>query len=81
MRRSTLLILAATIAVAVPMSAKMPYVAKAKAAGAAVENCASCHKGAPKKGGDLTEMGTFAKTNEKAGEPDYAKLAAKYPKK
>lgn len=82
MRHSSMFLIAATLmVVAVPSQAKMPYVAKAKAAGAAVENCASCHKGAPKKAGELTELGTFTKAHMKGDEPDYAAIAKKFPKK
>jgi len=60
MRRSFLLLAAAALTVAIPASAKMPFVKKAQDLGiTSVKNCASCHVGAAKKGGDMTEMGKW----------------------
>ena len=74
MRRTFYLLAAAALAVAIPAQAKMAYVKAAKDAGIdAVKNCASCHMGAPKKGGDMTEMGKWLiaqKTAKKAAEVD-----------
>jgi mono/diheme cytochrome c family protein len=74
MRRSLLFLAAAALAVAIPAQAKMTFVKAAKDAGiASVKNCASCHMGAPKKGGDMTEMGKWLiaqKTAKKATEVD-----------
>ncbi|WP_306601880.1 hypothetical protein [Geothrix sp. 21YS21S-2] len=67
MRKSTLFLAAAVLALAIPAQAKMPFVAAAKAAGIdSVKNCASCHVGAPKKGGDLNEMGKWLMTQKAA---------------
>ena len=79
MRRSHFTLLAAAlIAVAIPASAKPAFVAKAKEAKIdAVKNCASCHVGAPKKGGDMSEMGKWLiaqKAEKKAAEVDVAWL-------
>jgi len=79
MRRPSLLILsAAALALALPMQAKPAFVAKAKAAGFTdVTSCASCHVGAPKKGGTFTPMGKYLfdrKAKEKAAEVDVAWL-------
>ncbi len=78
MRRSTLFLAAAVIAVAIPAQAKMPFLAKAKELKiASVTSCASCHVGAPKKGGDLNEMGKWLvsqKAAKKAAEVDVAWL-------
>jgi cytochrome c2 len=74
MRRSTLFLAAAVLALAIPAQAKMPFVKAAKDAGIdSVKNCASCHVGAPKKGGELTEMGKWLeaqKVARKAAEVD-----------
>jgi len=80
MRRSTLLLAVAALAVAIPASAKMPFVAKAKAAGVADAKCASCHEGAPKKGGAFTAMGKFANDHQKDGEPDWVAFKKQYGK-
>jgi mono/diheme cytochrome c family protein len=78
MRRSHLLLAAAALAVALPSQAKMPFVKKAQELGiASVKNCASCHVGAPKKGGDFTDMGKWLvaqKATKKAAEVDVAWL-------
>jgi len=78
MRRSTLLLAAAALTVALPSQAKMPFVKAAQAAGiASVKNCASCHVGAAKKGGEMTEMGKWLeaqKVSRKAAEVDVAWL-------
>ena len=80
MRRSTLSVLAAAalVAVAIPAQAKPAFVSKAKELGIdSVKNCASCHVGAPKKGGDMTEMGKWLiaqKASKKAAEVDVAWL-------
>jgi len=79
MRRSTILFAAAAIALAVPASAKAPWLAKAKAAGIADAKCTTCHTTMGKK--DLNEVGTFAKTTIKAGEPDFKAVAAHVAKK
>jgi len=77
MRHSSLFLLAA-IAVAVPVMAKPAFVSKAKALGInSVTSCASCHVGAPKKGGNMTAMGKYLvdrKAKEKAPEVDVAWL-------
>ena len=74
MRKSNLFLAAAVLALAIPAQAKMPYVAAAKAAGIdSVKNCATCHVGAAKKGGDLTDMGKWLvaqKATRKAAEVD-----------
>jgi len=75
MRASSLLLLAAAaVAVAIPAQAKPAFVKAAKDAGIdSVKNCMSCHKGAPKKGGDMTEMGQWLiaqKAEKKAAEVD-----------
>ena len=74
MRRSLLLLAAAALAVGIPAQAKMTFVKAAKDAGiTTVTSCASCHKGAPKKGGDMTEMGSWLiaqKAAKKAAEVD-----------
>jgi cytochrome c peroxidase len=78
MRRSFLFIAAAALVLAVPAQAKMPFVKKAQELGFAnVKNCASCHVGAPKKGGEFTEMGKYLvaqKSAKKAAEVDVAWL-------
>lgn len=67
MSRSNLFLAAAVLALAIPAQAKMPFVAAAKAAGIdSVKNCASCHVGTPKKGGDLTPMGKWLMTQKAA---------------
>jgi mono/diheme cytochrome c family protein len=75
MRRFTLLLAAAAFALAIPAQAKMPWLAKAKAAGIADAKCTTCHTAMGKK--DLNDVGTFAKsTIKKAGdEPDFAAVA------
>ena len=80
MRRSSLFLLAAAalVAVATPAQAKMPFVKKAQELGiASVKNCASCHVGAPKKGGEMNERGKWLiaqKAAKKAAEVDVAWL-------
>lgn len=80
MRRSYLVLAAAALAVAIPAQAKAPFVKQASVLKiAAVKNCASCHAGAPKKGGDLTEMGKWLvaqKAAKHASEVDVAWLKA-----
>lgn len=67
MRKSTLFLAAAVLALAIPAQAKMPYVAAAKAAGIeSVKNCASCHVGVAKKGGELNDMGKWLMTEKAA---------------
>lgn len=74
MRKSTLFLAAAVLALAIPAQAKMPFVAAAKAAGIeSVKNCASCHVGAAKKGGELNDMGKWLvaqKATRKAADVD-----------
>jgi len=79
MRRSYLLLAAAALALAVPASAKMPWLAKTKAAGVADAKCTTCHTAMGKK--DLNAVGDFAKTTIKNGEPDYKAVAAHIAKK
>ena len=79
MRRSTLILIAAAALVAVaPAQAKMPFVKKAQELKIdAVKNCASCHVGAPKKDGEMNEMGKWLvaqKAAKKAAEVDVAWL-------
>jgi hypothetical protein len=77
MRIATLIAVAALI-LAVPAQAKMPWVKKAQELGFAdIKDCKACHVGTPKKGGELSERGTFlvdAKTKKKAAEVDLAWL-------
>lgn len=72
------LLTAAALLVAIPAMAKPAFVAKAKEAGIAdVKGCVSCHVGAPKKGGEMTERGKFLiaeKAAKKAAEVDVAWL-------
>ncbi|NTV74265.1 MAG: hypothetical protein HGA66_08660 [Holophaga sp.] len=74
MRKSTPFLAAAVLALAIPAQAKMPYVTAAKASGIeSVKNCASCHVGVAKKGGELNEMGKWLmaqKVAKKAAEVD-----------
>lgn len=74
MRRSYLLLAAAALAVAIPSQAKMTFVKAAKDAGIpGVTSCASCHVGAPKKGGEMNERGKWLisqKAAKKAAEVD-----------
>lgn len=79
MRRSILLAAVAAFVLAVPASAKAPWVAKAKAAGIADAKCTTCHTAMGKK--DLNDAGTFCKSHMKDGEPDYKALAAHLAKK
>lgn len=78
MRRSYLFLAAAALAVAIPAQAKATFVKKAQDLKiASVKNCASCHVGAPKKGGEFTEMGKWLvsqKAAKKAAEVDVAWL-------
>ena len=66
----TLIALAVAAGLAVPASAKAPYVKKAKDAGLAdvVKNCASCHaKALPKvKDAELNAMGQWLVDQKKA---------------
>jgi len=80
MRRSTITLLAAAalMALAFPLSAKMPFTKKAQDLGFKdIKNCASCHKEAmPKpasKGEPFNEVGLFLvdqKAKRKAAEVD-----------
>ena len=70
MRQSSILVFAATLALAVPGMAKPAYVAKAKAAGIANAACTTCHTKMGSK--DLNEVGKVAKENTKGGEVDFA---------
>ena len=78
MRRSTLLLAAAAITLAIPAAAKPTFVKAAKEAKIeGVTSCVSCHVGVPKKGGDMTERGKWliAQTAaKKAAEVDVAWL-------
>jgi len=74
MRRSFLLLAAAALAVAIPSQAKPTFVKAAKEAGIeGITSCVACHKGAPKKGGEMTERGQWLiaqKAAKKAAEVD-----------
>ena len=74
MRRSTLLLAAAAIVLAVPASAKPTFVKAAKDAKIeGITSCVACHKGVPKKGGEMTERGAWLiaqKASRKAAEVD-----------
>ena len=78
MNRSILITLATALALSVPVQAKPAFLKKAQELKIAdVKNCASCHMGAPKKGGNMTEMGKWLiaqKTPRKAAEVDVAWL-------
>lgn len=64
MRRSYILLAAAALAVAIPSQAKPAFVKGAN--DARVKNCASCHVGAPKKGGEMTAMGKWLEEQKAA---------------
>ena len=70
MRRSSLFLFTAALALAVPAMAKPAWVAKAKAAGIANASCATCHTKAPA----LNPNGEFAKAHMKDGAPDFVAL-------
>lgn len=76
--RTTLLIAAAALILAVPAQAKMPWVKKSQELGFAdVKDCKACHVGMAKKGGELSERGKFLedmKGKKKAAEVDLAWL-------
>ena len=76
--RTTLLIAAAALILAIPAQAKAPWVKKAKDLGIAdVKDCNACHVGNPKKGGELNARGKFlmdTKAKKKAAECDMAWL-------
>ncbi len=77
--RTTTLIAAVALLLAIPAQAKMPWVKKAQEAGFAdVKSCQSCHADKmPKKGGELAERGKFLvdmKAKKKAAEVDLAWL-------
>lgn len=78
MRRSFLILAAAALAVAIPTSAKAPWVGKLKSAGVADAKCTTCHTAMGKK--DLNDIGSFAKANMKNGEPDFTAVAKKLKK-
>ncbi|MBI3131372.1 MAG: hypothetical protein HYZ13_08445 [Acidobacteria bacterium] len=80
MARKSLLMLA-VLGIVAPLSATMPFVKKAQAAGfTEVKNCKSCHEAAmPKKGDkmEFNDMGKFLmaeKAKRKAAEVDVAWL-------
>ncbi|MBK9796297.1 MAG: hypothetical protein IPP58_07340 [Holophagaceae bacterium] len=76
--RTTMLIAAAALILAVPAQAKMPWVKKSQELGFAdVKDCKACHVGMAKKGGELSERGKFLedmKGKKKAAEVDLAWL-------
>lgn len=76
--RTTMLIAAAALILAVPAQAKMPWVKKSQELGFAdVKDCKACHVGMAKKGGELSERGKFLedmKGKKKAAEIDLAWL-------
>jgi len=69
MRRS-LLLAATALVLAIPASAKGPFVGQAKAAGIDGASCTTCHTKMGSK--DLNEVGKVAKSTMKDGKPDYA---------
>jgi hypothetical protein len=76
--RMTTLLAAAAVLLALPASAKMPFVKKAQELGfKEVTSCKACHAGMPKKDGEMTERGKFlkaTKAEKKAAEVDLAWL-------
>jgi cytochrome c553 len=70
MHRSSILVLTAALALALPAMAKPAYVAKAKAAGIANASCTTCHVKMGSK--DLNDVGKVAKSTTKDGSPDFA---------
>ena len=78
MRCSSILTITAALALALPALAKPAYVPKAQKAGITDAKCVTCHIKMGSK--DLNELGTFAKSTEKGGEPDFAAVA-KHAKK
>jgi cytochrome c peroxidase len=72
--RTSILIAAAALILAIPVQAKPTFVKKAQELGFAdVKNCMACHAGVPKKDGDMTERGKFlkkVKAEKKAAEVD-----------
>ena len=78
MNQSILLALATALALSVPVQAKPAFLKKAQELKLAnVKSCASCHVGAPKKDGNMTEMGKWLiaqKASRKAAEVDVAWL-------
>lgn len=82
--RLSLLIAVAAI-VAIPASAKVPFVKKAKAAGIEqIKDCKSCHTTATASAKDLNEVGKWLveqKAAKKAADFDMAWLKDYYAKK